>query len=99
MSGGEVKDLTIRQKFMRGDRVWVGEMPPYKSHFRGNCEAIVEGSYVELCSQHVHGDRERLSKDYSLHFPDINNSSSWYHESELTLIEARDVNKIYGRTE
>lgn len=72
----------MAQKFFKGDLVQVGEMPEYMSHFMGNCKAIVIHTYNE-----VHGGGARFDKQYCLHLLPRGGESSWYEESQLTLIE------------
>ena len=39
----------MMQKFKKGDMVRVAkDLGPYMSHFTGDCEAIVMGSYADL---------------------------------------------------
>ena len=71
----------MTQKFFKGDLVQVGEMPVYMSHFTGNCQAIVIGSYTEQCSKSKDSD-----KQYTLHLLN-GHETSWYEENQLTLIE------------
>lgn len=77
------------QKFWRGMRVKISdEMPPSMFHFPKGIEAIIDGSYTDLCSSR--GDDIyslillRDGKGY--------NSSAWYPESLLTLLDSdRDM--------
>jgi hypothetical protein len=74
--------MNMTQKFFKGDLVQVGEMPVYMSHFTGNCQAIVIGSYTEQCSKSKDSD-----KQYTLHLLSNGRESSWYEEGQLTFIE------------
>jgi len=74
------------QKFWRGVRVKIADkLHDSMSHFPSGMEAIVEGSYSDLCHGHNgYGDKQyslvllREGKPY--------NTSAWYDESQLTLI-------------
>jgi hypothetical protein len=72
------------QKFFKGDLVQVGAMPNYMSHFDGDCQAIVYGTYVELCGCSSAGDE----KKYQLCILPKGSKSSWYEEDQLTFIAA-----------
>ena len=72
----------MTQKFFKGDLVQVGEMPKSMSHFEGNCQAIVMGTYAEQ-----YGRDERGEHQYTLFILKRKGESSWYDESQLTLIE------------
>lgn len=94
--GEMINKVRIRQRFHRGDVVKIGEMPPYMSHFPGaSTEAVVVGSYHELCSPHSRGSvRDR--DQYSL-IVDGRGEVSWYDGCLLTLVRERDVNEVYVR--
>lgn len=64
------------QKFHIGERVWIGFMPPYMSHFKHNCWATVEYTYA-----HAFGGND--VNNYSLKL-DTFGSCSWYEEDQLT---------------
>ena len=74
----------MTQKFFKGDLVQVGAMPNYMRHFDGNCQAIVYGSYVEMCGCSNEADE----KKYSLCILPNGSQSSWYKEDQLTFIAA-----------
>lgn len=80
------------QKFFRGHRVKIAaELPSYMSHFDGaGCEAIVRGSYADLCGS-IEGDI-----DYSLLIlGDKPASCAWYEEGLLTLVSSdRDAGEM-----
>jgi hypothetical protein len=69
-------------KFTKGDHVRIGELPPHKSHFQGNCEAIVLGSYADN-----YGGNDKYDIQYSVYIKG-RGCCAWYNHSELTLIEA-----------
>lgn len=72
----------MTQKFFKGDLVQVGEMPESMSHFSGNCQAIVMGTYAEQ-----YGGSQRSEHHYTLFILKKEGASSWYNENQLTLIE------------
>lgn len=72
----------MTQKFFKGDLVQVGEMPKYMSHFTGNCQAIVMGTYEEQFGGECQGEHQ-----YTLFILKKEGTSSWYEENQLTLIE------------
>jgi hypothetical protein len=73
------------QQFFKGDLVKVGEMPKYMSHFIGNCEAIVLGTYSEICGRGT----PRHDKEYQLFIlkRGERGESAWYEESQLSLLQ------------
>jgi len=75
----------IIQKFFKGDLVHIGDLPIYKRHFESNCQAIVKGTYAELCAS---DKREIHQKEYSLYILPDGRSSAWYDEDQLTFIAA-----------
>jgi len=43
---------SLKQKYFRGHRIKIqNTMPSYMSHFECGCEAIVQGSYTDLCGK------------------------------------------------
>lgn len=82
------------QKFHRGDRVLVArDLGTSMKHFSGaGCEALVEGSYEDLCHGRTSGE-----KSYGLYIFDGGkrpHSSSWYYESQLSLVKKRTLKSI-----
>lgn len=78
-----------KQKFIRGQRVKItNEMPSYMRHFTCGCEAIVEGSYSDLChSSYQHKDDYDRQISYGLLLlTDKPHTCAWYDEDQLTLI-------------
>jgi len=73
------------QKFFKGDLVQIGDMPIYMPHFEGNCQAIVEGTYAEMCDA---GTLNGANTQYSLYILPSGVSHAWYEESQLTFIAA-----------
>lgn len=75
----------MTQKFFKGDLVRVGDMPISMSHFSGNCDAIVIGTYAER-----YGAGARGSKQYTLYILKHGDRGevSWYDEDQLTFVEA-----------
>jgi len=68
----------MKQKFHKGNRVYIGKMPKYMSHFQGEVMATVIGSYSDLCAGS--GDDQ-----YSLDI-DGHGTHSWYDEDQLTRV-------------
>ena len=64
------------QKFHIGERVWIGNMPSYMSHFRNNIWATVQYTYA-----HAYGGSD--TKSYSLNIDGFG-SSAWYEENQLS---------------
>jgi len=70
----------MKQKYNKNDLIRViKELPCYMSHFECDCEAIVLGTYSELC---YGTDIE----SYSLYIKG-RGDVSWYKENQLILIE------------
>jgi len=74
----------MTQKFFKGDLVQVGAMPQHMRHFDGDCQAIVYGTYVELCGCSNEADE----KKYQLCILPKGSQSAWYKEDQLTFIAA-----------
>lgn len=77
-----------KQKFLRGQRVKITDkMPTYMRHFTCGCEAIVEGSYSDLChsTREEEDDEEKIGYGLLL-LTDKPHTSAWYEEDQLTLI-------------
>ena len=76
----------MTQKFFKGDLVQVGEMPLSMRHFTGNCRAVVLYTYTEQYGR----SGSNPDKDYSLFILKEGDQRevAWYHEDQLTLIEA-----------
>jgi uncharacterized protein YodC (DUF2158 family) len=73
----------VKQKFFRGDLVRVAEdLGPMMSHFTGDCDALVLGSYND---QYGGGNVDSYSL---LLMPDNRQMyrCSWYHEHQLKLL-------------
>ncbi|KKL65339.1 hypothetical protein LCGC14_2155950 [marine sediment metagenome] len=69
-----------KQMFHKGDLVHVTkDMPSYMSHFTGDSDAIVIGSYADQYGG-------TTINDYTLHLKG-RGQTSWYEENQLTLIE------------
>jgi hypothetical protein len=70
----------MKQKFKRGNLVKIAkDLGPHMSHFENDKEAVIIGSYDDL-----YGGGN--TSQYSLMFTDTGSRSSWYYESQLTLI-------------
>lgn len=69
----------MRQKFLRGDLVWIGDMPDTMRHFDGNCNAIIVGSYEDL-----HFESAGSEIKYAVRRLPSKGFSAWYPESLLT---------------
>jgi hypothetical protein len=79
--------MSEAQKFHNGDWVRVAkDLGPEMSHFPSDCEAIVVGSYADQ-----YGGSNGTS--YTLRLKD-GGETSWYYESQLTLIEAGRIDKL-----
>ena len=75
-----------KQKFPIGSKVKVvKDLPRYMFHFPSDFEAIVKGTYKQLCGVGKSG-----YKDYSLIMLDDRgkpvDSLAWYEEDQLTLV-------------
>jgi len=83
--------MTQGQKFQHGDHVKIlAEMPPWKSHFTCDEEAVVIASYYE---QFGGGDSQKSS--YSIHVKG-EGEVSWYDDDDLTLEEEKgDIKWIF----
>jgi len=74
----------MKQKFFRGQTVYVGDMPQYMSRFKNNFIGIIGGSYRD---QYGGDDTKNFTIHYlSEHRHGLNNSS-WYEEDQLTLLD------------
>ena len=85
------RKIMKKQKFIRGQKVRVSDtMPLMMRHFTGGCDAIIIGSYSDLChSSYQHKDDYEGQIDYSLLLlTDRPHSCSWYPENLLTFISA-----------
>ena len=79
--------MQMMQKFRKGDLVRVAkDLGPHMSHFTGDCEAIVMGSYADQFGGDDH-------KSYKLYLNGVG-ESSWYDEWQLTLIESGRLDKL-----
>lgn len=80
----------MKQKFNQGDLVFIKEdLGPYMSHFESGCRAIVQYSYND---RYGNGDPSKEYENesdivYSLWLEGMG-SCAWYHQNQLTLIEA-----------
>lgn len=80
------------QKFHFGDMVKIDdELPEIMGHFRSGEVGIVDGSYYDKYPSSA-GGRD-TSHTYGLHFSD-GGYSSWYYESQLTLISRNEIDKL-----
>lgn len=70
-----------KQKFFRGDLVQIADdLGVSMRHFDKGCQAIVLGTYAELCSDDNDVD------NYQLYILPKQGACSWYHTHQLTLI-------------
>lgn len=70
-----------KQKFFRGDLVQIADdLGASMRHFDKGCQAIVMGTYAELCSDDNDVD------NYQLYILPKQGACSWYHAHQLTLI-------------
>lgn len=75
------------QKFQKGDWVRIAkDLGPSMSHFTADCEAIVIGSYKDQYG----GDN---TDSFTLHLKG-RGQSSWYYDSQLTMIESGRLDKL-----
>lgn len=80
------------QKFHRGDWVRVAkDLGPMMSHFMADCEAIVTGSYRDLCGHR--SDPDDGDPEYELYIKG-HGRTAWYHEHQLTLIARKRNAKL-----
>jgi len=69
------------QTFNRGNLVRIAkDLGQSMSHFENDKEVIIVGSYADQ-----YGGSDRTS--YTVMFPDNGNTSSWYNEHQLTLVD------------
>lgn len=77
----------MEQKFHKGDWVRVSkDLGRSMSHFKADRDAIVIGSYADQ-----YGGRNHTS--YTIHI-EGRGETSWYYESQLTLIEPGRIDKL-----
>jgi hypothetical protein len=78
------------QKFHKGDWVRVvKDLGSSMSHFESDCEAIIIGSYADQYPQYDSGNVNQFSL-----FIKGRGEVSWYHVSQLTLIEAERIDLL-----
>lgn len=74
--------ITSSQRYQKGDLVHVDKvLPCYMSHFIADVDAIVIGSYEDLCG----GVASNEPTIYSLHLEN-EGEVAWYEEKQLTLL-------------
>ena len=77
----------MEQKFKKGDHIQVADdLGSCMSHFRSGCEAIIIGSYADQ-----YGGSNTDS--YTIHIKG-SGQTSWYEESQLTLIESNRIDLL-----
>lgn len=77
----------MKQKFRQLSSVHVcKDMPQSMSHFPSDFDAIVAGTYSQLCS----GDNIDSYQVYRVENGKVVTSIAWYRESQLTQIEGPD---------
>jgi hypothetical protein len=77
----------MKQKFKKLSFVHVcKDMPSEMRHFPSDFDAIVEGTYKQLCG----GDDVDSYSLYMLQNGKIVNCISWYYEDQLTLLPYQD---------
>lgn len=82
ISNMPVKDNMPGQKFPRGTKVRVGEMPPYKSHFDANFDGIIEHTYAQKFGGY---DIENYCLIQLKNGKPVN-SIAWYQTDQITFI-------------
>ena len=84
----------MRQKFNRGDLVSINRN--HKGDWCGN--AIIDGSYAEVCHAHHHPPDIRHLRIYSVYPLSTDgkphNHVSWFDEKELELITPRNMTAV-----
>lgn len=83
-----------RQKFNRGDVVHItADLPREMQHFRGDCDAIIMGSYRDLCRGHS-DNRKREGMLYGVMYLDNGVECSWYEEQQLAFLRHSGAEEI-----
>lgn len=83
------------QKFHRGDVVRIAkDLGMTMRHFPADRLAVVVGSYRDQFGGGAHN-----SKDYTLRLEGNTGGTSWYHEDQLTLVEASPLGDFNQRCE
>lgn len=73
--------MNNNQKFKRGNLVHIAkDLGPAMSHFENDKNAIILYSYADK----YQGDN---TKSYAVMCPERGNTTAWYHEHQLTLID------------
>lgn len=81
-------DETTEQKFKRGDVVRIAkDLGPSMSHFQADKDAIVLGSYRELCG----GGN---GNSYNVMFCDTGSECAWYEEWQLEFLRHGGLEEI-----
>jgi hypothetical protein len=76
-----------RPKFKRGNLVHIKE-GSCQSHFEQGCDAIIHEVSKTSSDYIIDGEYvKRYRWDYEVMFPDDGNTSAWYEESTMTLID------------
>ncbi len=85
----------LLQKFRAYSFVHVQkQMPPHMTHFESDFDAIVGGSYAQVCAPHARKTED--FQQYSLYVLKggrVVNSISWYYEDQLELLLVQDAAK------
>jgi len=80
----------VRQKFSKLSFVHVTENLPHQmSHFPSGFDAIIDGTYSQLCG----GNNIDDYCIYQIESDNIVNHIAWYHEDQLTLLPNQDKEK------
>lgn len=84
-----------KQKFFRGHQVRISkDLPTYMRHFKNDFVAVVNHSYTD-----IHGSSSEREPQYSITYKKEDgtfNSSAWYQESLLTLVDGdRDKGEAF----
>ena len=80
----------MKQKFRKLSFVRVcDEMPTGMKHFESGFDAIVDGTYSQICG----GDDINSYSLYQLKNGEVVNCISWYRENQLTALEENDRDK------
>lgn len=84
-----------KQKFHRGDRVYVAKnLGPTMSHFPSGMDGIVMGSYND---QYPYFPGEDHKNIYTIYLLPKRDEVSWYHEDQLTTIKGPHGRKLANR--
>ena len=80
-----------KSKFKRGNLVRIADnLGESMFHFEKGCNAIITEAYKTHETYYNNESNtcyEKPITEYAVMFPETGNTSAWYHESQLSLIE------------